>query len=73
MIQIRHVPVATHRRLKSKAALAGMSLSDFLRLEVEQLAAQPTMEELKARLARLSPVTTRLSSAALVRAERDRR
>jgi antitoxin FitA len=28
MIQIRNVPDALHRRLKSRAALAGMSLSD---------------------------------------------
>src|SRR5260370_40630749 len=29
MIQIRNVPDALHRRLKSRAALAGMSLSDY--------------------------------------------
>jgi plasmid stability protein len=28
MIQIRNVPDALHRQLKSRAALAGMSLSD---------------------------------------------
>jgi plasmid stability protein len=28
MIQIRNVPDALHRELKSRAALAGMSLSD---------------------------------------------
>ena len=30
MIQIRNVPDALHRKLKSRAALAGMSLSDYL-------------------------------------------
>ena len=30
MIQIRNVPEALHRELKSRAALAGMSLSDYL-------------------------------------------
>jgi hypothetical protein len=30
MIQIRNVPDALHRQLKSRAALAGMSLSDYL-------------------------------------------
>ncbi|MGH7022644.1 MAG: FitA-like ribbon-helix-helix domain-containing protein, partial [Caulobacteraceae bacterium] len=34
MIQIRNVPDDLHRRLKSRAALAGMSLSDFLLGEV---------------------------------------
>ena len=31
MIQIRNVPDPLHRRLKSRAALEGLSLSDFLR------------------------------------------
>ena len=30
MVQIRNVPEALHRQLKSRAALAGMSLSDYL-------------------------------------------
>jgi plasmid stability protein len=30
MIQIRNVPDALHHRLKSRAALEGMSLSDYL-------------------------------------------
>jgi plasmid stability protein len=33
-IQIRNVPDALHRRLKSRAALAGMSLSDYLLSEI---------------------------------------
>jgi plasmid stability protein len=38
MIQIRNVPEALHRKLKSRAALAGMSLSDYLLAELRQLA-----------------------------------
>ena len=38
MIQIRNVPDALHRRLKSRAALAGMSLSDYLLNEIRELA-----------------------------------
>ena len=30
MVQIRNVPEGLHRQLKSRAALAGMSLSDYL-------------------------------------------
>src|SRR5947207_3403455 len=30
MIQLRHVPDDLHRKLKARAALAGMSLSDYL-------------------------------------------
>ena len=36
MIQIRNVPDDLHRRLKSRAALAGMSLSDYLLNEIRQ-------------------------------------
>lgn len=37
-IQIRHVPDDVHRSLRAQAAEAGMSLSDFLLAEIEQLA-----------------------------------
>ena len=42
-IQIRHVSDALHRRLKSRAALAGMSLSDYLLREIRQLADRQSM------------------------------
>ena len=73
MIQIRNVPDALHRRLKARAALAGMSLSDYLLREIRQVAQQPTLEEMLERLRRRTPVRTRLSPAEAVRAERDRR
>jgi plasmid stability protein len=57
MIQIRNVPDALQRRLKARAALAGMSLSDYLLSEIREAAARPTLEELRARLERRSPVT----------------
>lgn len=37
MIQIRNVPEEMHTELKVRAAQAGMSLSDFLKLELSQL------------------------------------
>jgi hypothetical protein len=73
MIQIRNVPDPLHRRLKSLAALAGMSLSDYLLNEVREVAGRPTMEEMRARLQRRSRVTPSISPADAVRAERDRR
>ena len=73
MIQIRHVPDALHRRLRSRAALAGMTLSDYLRRELEVSAERLTPDELRERLAALGPVKTRLRPAAAVRAERDAR
>jgi plasmid stability protein len=72
MIQIRNVPEALHRRLKSRAALAGMSLSDYLLSEIRQVAERPTIDELRARL-RLRPETRpSVAPSEAVRAERDR-
>ncbi len=73
MIQIRHVPDRLHRRLKTRAAADGMSLSDYLRLELERAAAQLTADEVKERLAALEAVAMDESAADAVRAERDAR
>lgn len=73
MIQIRNVPDVLHRRLKARAALAGMSLSDYLLQQIREVAERPTIEELRARLARRSPVTLSVDTADAVRAERDSR
>lgn len=70
MVQIRNVPEPIHRKLKARAAAAGMSLSEYLLAEVSARAAEPTPEEMRARLARRRPVAPRESSAAAVRAER---
>ena len=72
MIQIRNVPDALHRQLKSRAALAGMSLSEYLLSEIREVAERPTIEELRERLRRRLPMTPSVSTAQAVRAERDR-
>jgi plasmid stability protein len=72
MIQIRNVPDALHRRLKSRAALAGMSLSDYLLGEMREVAERPTLSELRARLEQRQEATLSLAPAQAVRAERDR-
>ena len=73
MIQIRNVPDTLHRRLKSRAALAGMSLSDYLLKEIREVAERLSLEEMRDRLQRRSSVTLSMPAAELVRAERDRR
>jgi len=73
MIQIRNVPDPLHRKLKAKAAMAGMSLSDYLLSEIRIVAEKPTDEELRERLLRRSLVNPTLSPANAVRQERDRR
>ena len=72
MIQIRNVPDALHRRLKSRAALAGMSLSDYLLGEIRQVAERPTLEELRTRLHSRTETAPSVSPADAVRAGRDR-
>jgi plasmid stability protein len=73
MIQIRNVPDALHRRLKSRAALAGMSLSDYLLNQLREVAKRPTLDELCARLERRSVITLPVEPAEAVGAERDGR
>lgn len=73
MIQIRNVPDALHRKLKSRAALAGMSLSDYLLNEIRLLAERPTLEELRSRLESRSAVVPSVAPAQAIRAARDQR
>jgi hypothetical protein len=56
MIQIRNVPDELHRRLKIRAAERGMTLSDYLLAEVEQVADKPSLAELMERLGAEEPV-----------------
>lgn len=55
MIQIRDVPEDVHRTLKSRAALAGMSLSDYLKRDIVERANQPTWSEVRARIRARGP------------------
>ena len=73
MIQVRNVPDGVHRTLKAQAALAGMSLSDFLLAEIRNVADRPTVAELRERVRRRSPVAAPVSAAEAVRRERDAR
>ena len=73
MIQLRHIPDAVHRRLKARAALAGLSLSDYLGREVRKIAEEPTLEEMLARLETRQPYSGAVSPTAIIREERDRR
>jgi plasmid stability protein len=73
MIQLRNVPDALHRGLKARAAMAGMSLSDYLLTEIKEIAERPTLAELRQRLHTRKPVSTQIDSAGLVREERETR
>lgn len=73
MIQIRNVSDETHRILKARAASAGMSLSDFLKRDLEKIARRATLEEIDERLRRLGPskMTTQAILDALDEVRRD--
>ena len=73
MIQLRHVPEPLHRKLKARAALEGMSLSDYLIAEIRRVAERPTPVEMRQRLRQREPVKLSVSSADAVREERRRR
>jgi hypothetical protein len=73
MIQLRHVPDPLHRRLKARAAMAGMSLSEYLIAQLRPIAERPTPEELRERVKARRPVHTDIRAADLIRAERDAR
>lgn len=73
MIQIRNVPESIHRTLKVRAALAGMSLSEYLLNEVRQIAERPTLDEMLERLSNRPPTSFSVSAADIIREERDRR
>ena len=73
MIQIRNVPEELHRTLKSRAAMSGMSLSDYLLAELRRVAARPTRAELLARLENRESVEVQSSIPDLVAKERDQR
>lgn len=73
MIQLRNVPDALHRTLRARAALAGMTLSDYLRSELERVVERLPVGKLRQRLAALEPVAVRESPAKALREERDRR
>ena len=73
MIQLRNVPDELHRKLKARAAMAGMSLSDYLLHEIRKSAERPTVEELMERLKRRTPVEVSESPAEILRAARENR
>jgi antitoxin FitA len=73
MVQIRNVSPEFHRRLKARAAMEGMSMSDYILREVGKALERPTRQEVLERL-RTQPVRHLSRSAAdVIRAERNTR
>jgi plasmid stability protein len=73
MIQVRDVPERVHSVLKARAAREGMSLSDFIKKELESSAQRPTMREWLESTRQAKPIPTKRSAAQIVRELRDSR
>ena len=73
MIQIRNVPDRIHRTLKSRAALAGLTLSDFLLREITRVAQRPTLEEVFESIDADTPVLLGTDAVEAIRSERAER
>jgi plasmid stability protein len=73
MVQVRNVPDHVHRILKARAAREGMSLSDFIKRELEHSAERPTMQEWLDRVAQAKPIPVRRSAAEVLRELREAR
>lgn len=73
MIQLRDVPDQLHSVLKARAADAGMSLSDFIKKELERTAARPTMRQWLDRVSRAKPIPSKRSAAEIIRELRNTR
>ena len=71
MIQIRNVPDELHRKLKARAARAGMTLSDYLLSEIELVAEKPTLSEMMERLRGREPVELDEPPVVTIRRMRD--
>ncbi len=73
MVQIRNVPSDLHRRLKARAAIEGMSMSDYVLRELRKALERPTRQEILERL-RAQPVRRLTRPAAeVVREDRESR
>ena len=73
MIQLRNVPDSLHRKLKARAAMEGMSLSEYLIAEVRRSAERPSLGELRQRLAQRTAIKPSVSPAQVVREDREAR
>ncbi|HZT15279.1 MAG TPA: hypothetical protein VFA19_04975 [Gaiellaceae bacterium] len=72
-IQVRNVPDDVHRVLRSRAAAAGVSLSDLILEELERVARHPPVADLLARAHTRSGGASGKAIVAAVREGRDRR
>jgi plasmid stability protein len=73
MVQVRDVPDRVHSTLKARAAREGMSLSDFIKRELERTAERPSMLEWLERAQQTKANATKRTAAQSVRELRNAR
>jgi plasmid stability protein len=72
-IQVRNVPEHVHARLKTHAALEGMTLSGFIRRELARVAERSSMREWLDHVHQAKPIPTTRTAAQVIRGLRDSR
>lgn len=72
-IHIRNFDDDIHAKLVERASSMGLSLSEYLRKELAQIAKRPTNDDIFARLRKLPSINSPISAVDLVREDRDGR
>ena len=70
MVQIRNVPDDLHRELKARAALAGMSLSDYLLRALRREIDRPSREQWLRELSEREPIDVGTLPEEIIREQR---
>ena len=73
MVQIRNVPTELHRKLKARAAIEGLSMSEFVMRELLKALDRPTRQEILDRLKARPVRRLRRPAAEVIRDEREAR
>lgn len=73
MIQIRNVPASLHRRLKARAAIEGVSMSQYVLRATERALARPSRQELLEAIRSQPEVVLEPAPADVLRRERSLR
>jgi plasmid stability protein len=73
MVQIRNVPADFHRRLKARAAMEGMSMSDYIMREMKKSLDVPTRQEVLDRIRARALQVDSVNAAKIIREERHQR
>lgn len=73
MIQIRNVPDELHRELKARAARSGLTLTDYIQRELEQVVRRPPVDDVLQRVRSRPRPDLSISAADAVRQEREAR